>query len=279
MPNTAQIEKWDGPSGEHWAAEAARYDRLNQAFADRIVDVLAPQPGEAVLDVGCGNGALSLAIAPRVGPDGSVIGLDISSPMLGVARARAAEVGLTNVTFEKGDAQLHPLPDATFDGLVSRFGVMFFDDPTAAFTNLGRALKPGGRMAFACWQALPSNDWLMVPFGAALQHVPMPDLGPPESPGPFSLADPDTIRTMLDRAGFVDVDLEAVTRPMLLGASPDDAVWFLQRTDIAQGLMKDVDEPTAARAWAAVRDALASHLTERGVELNGTAWLVSGRRP
>ena len=181
-PNAAQIENWDGAGGRHWVAEAERYDRMTGAFGERIIEAAAPRPGERVLDVGCGNGAVALAVSGLVAPGGSVMGLDVSGPMLAYARRRAAAAGIASVSFRKGDAQVYPLPPAGFDAVVSRFGVMFFDDPVAAFANLGRALRPGGRIAFTCWRDLLVNDWLMVPAGAALQYVPMPDLGQPGAP-------------------------------------------------------------------------------------------------
>ena len=278
VPNAAQIENWDGPGGEHWVAEAARYDRMNQAFADRIVEALAPQPGERILDVGCGNGALALAIADRVGADGGVVGLDISGPMLANARRRAAAIGASNVTFDKGDAQVHPIPERSFDAVVSRFGVMFFEDPVAAFGNLCRALKPGGRLAFTCWQDLFSNNWIMVPAAAALEHVPIPDLGEPGGPGPFSLADADRVRSVLTDAGFGQIELEAVVRPMPVGDSVDDALHFMQNSDMGDVLMAGVDHETAARAWGAVREAVTPYATPEGVVLDGSVWLVTARR-
>jgi SAM-dependent methyltransferase len=276
VPNAEQIEYWDGAAGEHWVAQADRYDRINAAFGERIVDALQPRPGEQVLDIGCGNGALSLAIASLVAPNGMVRGLDISGPMLATARRRAEHAGLDNVTFDKGDAQVHPLPDATFDGAVSRFGVMFFDDPAAAFANIAGALRSGGRLVFTCWQELGRNEWLMVPVGAALAHVPMPDVGAPGEPGPFSLADPDRIRALL--ASFVDVAIDDVTAPMQLGDSVDDVVAFMQTTDMAHTLMKNVDEDTALEAWKAVHAALRPYDGPDGVTLRGAAWLVDARR-
>ena len=278
MPNTAQIENWDGAGGEHWVAEAARYDRMNERFAERIIDALAPKAGERVLDIGCGNGALALAIASLVAPDGGVVGLDISGPMLANARRRADATGAVNISFEKGDAQIHPITEQSFDAVVSRFGVMFFEDPIAAFTNLHRALKPGGRLAFTCWQDLFNNEWIMVPAGAALQHVPMPDFGEPGGPGPFSFADADRLRTVLTAAGFAEIELEEVVRPMMIGHSVDDALQFLKNSDMGDVLFTGVDDDTAVRAWAAVRDALAARATTDGVVLNGTVWLATARR-
>jgi SAM-dependent methyltransferase len=278
MPNVEQVEYWDGSGGEHWVAQQARYDQINGAFGDRVVEVLSPRPGERVLDVGCGNGALSLAIGPLVAPDGSVLGLDISGPMLAMATTRARAAGLENVRFERGDAQVHALPDAGFDAVVSRFGVMFFDDPHAAFANMARSLRSGGRVVFACWQDLVANEWLMVPVGAALPHVPMPDLGEPGGPGPFSLSDPDHIRSVLEGVGFADVSVDDFRCPMLMGATVEDTVVFMQGTDMAETLLADVSAEVADAAWGAVRAALAPYAGPDGVVLGGAAWIVTATK-
>jgi SAM-dependent methyltransferase len=279
MPNVEQQEYWDGHGGEHWASQAERYDSINRRFAQRIVAELDPRPGERILDVGCGNGALSLAVAPRVAPSGSVCGLDLSGPMLAVARRRAEDAGLDNVSFEQGDAQEHPLPEATFDATTSRFGVMFFEDPVAAFANLGRALRPDGRLVFACWQELLRNAWIMIPSSAALAFVPMPELGEPDAPGPFALADPDRIRSVLDDAGFADVTVTEAVEPMCMGADVEDAVAFMAGTEMAARLFQDVDEDTVQKAWDAARQALVPYEGPEGVVLTGSAWLVAARRP
>jgi SAM-dependent methyltransferase len=279
MPNVEQVEYWDGSGGEHWVAQQARYDQINSGFGDRIAEVLAPRSGERVLDVGCGNGALSLTIGALVAPDGSVLGLDISGPMLAMATSRARAAGLENVRFERGDAQVHRLPDAEFDAVVSRFGVMFFDDPQAAFANLARALRAGGRLVFACWQELGANEWLMVPAGAALAHVPMPDLGEPGRPGPFSLADPDRVRSILEGVGLTDVGLDDFRCPMPMGSTLEDTVAFMQGTEMAAALMADVSEDVAAAAWEAVGEALAPYAGPDGVVLGGAAWIVTAIKP
>jgi SAM-dependent methyltransferase len=279
MPNVEQAEYWDGSAGEHWVAEQARYDRINFGFGDRVVQVLSPGSGERVLDVGCGNGALTVAIAPMVAPGGSVLGLDLSGPMLAAATTRARRAGLKNVRFERGDAQVYPLAEAGFDGIVSRFGVMFFDDPQAAFANLARALSPGGRLVFACWQELMANEWLMVPAGAVLAYVPMPDLGEPGRPGPFSLADPDRVRSILEAAGFTAVGVDECRCPMPMGSTVEDTVAFMQGTDMAQTLMAGVSEEVAAAAWDAVRAALAPYAGPEGVVVSGAAWIVTATKP
>jgi SAM-dependent methyltransferase len=183
------------------------------------------------------------------------------------------------VRFERGDAQVHPFPARGFDAIASRFGVMFFDDPGAAFANLARALRSGGRMVFACWQELSANEWLMVPASAALAHVPMPDLGEPGRPGPFSLADPDRIRSLLEVAGLTEVGVDDFRCPMPMGSTVDDTVAFMQGTDMAATLMADVSEDVAIEAWEAVRAALAPHAGPDGVVLGGAAWIVTATRP
>lgn len=277
-PNVAQIEDWDGPLGQRWVADAERLDRMSRRFGEQIIAKLAPQHGEHILDIGCGNGALTLAIGATTGRDGSVTGLDISGPMLELARSRAERAGVAKVRFEKGDAQLHPLPPAGFDAAVSRFGVMFFDDPVAAFANVNRALKPGGRIVFTCWQDFLHNDWIMIPASAALQHVPMPDLGEPGGPGPFSFADTDRLRHVLADASFSNIVVEEIVRPVRLGDSVDDALGYLQHSEIADVLMQGVDTQTATRAWAAVRETLQAHVTANGIEFNGAALLVTAKR-
>jgi SAM-dependent methyltransferase len=279
-PNSTQIERWDGRTGRHWVAEAERYDQMTQAFGDRIVESAAPQPGERVLDVGCGNGAIALAISVLVQPGGTVMGLDISSPMLEEASRRATAAGITNLSLQKGDVQIYPLAQAAFDLVVSSFGVMFFDDPLAAFANLARALAPRGRLVFACWRELLDNEWLMVPVGAVLTLVPTPDPGPSGGPGPFSLADKNRLQEMLLDAGFTHPHIEELRRPMWMGVSAEDTVMFMQQTEMAETVMKDVDPGTQQRAWAEVADALKTRAKADGsIELSGSAWLVTANRP
>jgi SAM-dependent methyltransferase len=283
MPNAAQIENWDGPGGRRWAAEAGRYERMAAAFGERILQCARPVQGMRFLDVGCGNGALALEIGARLGASGSVTGVDISGPMLEHARRRAHELGLSNVSFEKGDAQVYPLPPASFDMAVSRFGVMFFDDPLAAFSNVGRALKPGGRLIFTCWRDRAMNTWVSIPAQAAFQHVPPPSRGNPEDPGPFSLADADRVRHILRAAGFGDIAMEDVIGDMVLGQSVEDTLAFIKRSEIGEALMRSAtsdgaDPGAQERAWDAVRKALEAHACQGELTFTGTAWLVTARR-
>jgi SAM-dependent methyltransferase len=275
VANPNGLAHWSGEAGEHWAAEADRYDRMNRVFADRIVEAAAPQPGERFLDVGCGNGALALAVAPAIVPGGRIVGLDLSRQMLEVARSRTAGLG-DAVELRHGDAQDEPLARGGFDAVISRFGVMFFDDPAAAFANFADALGPGGRLVFTCWQDMAENDWVMVPTVAALDHVPVPTALPTTAAhGAFSLADPEATIDLLTAAGFADATATAVEAPMWMGASLDDAVAFMKTTEFAATLFAGVDAAAAEAGWDAVTGALADHVTADGVELSGAAWLVT----
>ena len=275
--NVEQRRRWDEEEGEHWVAEAERFDRMLAPYGDQIIAGLSPEPGEQVLDVGCGNGALSLDVAARVGPNGGVLGLDLSGPMLSLARSRAAERGLGTVRFEQSDAQVHDFGDTRFDAVTSRFGVMFFEDPVAAFANLRSGVRSGGRMAFACWRSLLENDWLMVPAATLLEFVPMPEMPPPGGPGPFGLADPDQTRSRLTDAGWTDVELEPFEVRQWLADDPASVVNFLRRSEMAKTMLGDADEETASKAWNAVETMLAEHTDDDGVHLTGRAWLVTAK--
>jgi SAM-dependent methyltransferase len=277
VPNAGQREQW-AREGEQWVAEAGRYDTMLQPFGEAVVAAAGLSPGERVADVGCGNGALTIEAARRVGPDGVALGIDISTPMLGLARRRATQAGAGNVEFVEADAQVHPFGGGSLDAIVSRFGVMFFDDPEAAFANLAGALRPGGRLAFACWQDLFQNEWLLVPGAAAAPHVGLPDMEP-GAPGPFALADADRITLLLTSARFHDVTLEPIARPMRAGSDVDDTVAFFESTDIARRLMADAPPGKITAALDAVRTALLPYASDDGVVLNGTAWLVTARKP
>ena len=209
----------------------------------------------------------------------AALGIDISAPMLDQARTRAAAAKITNVQFDQADAQTHAFEPASFDVAISRFGVMFFDDPDAAFANIARALRPGGRLAFVCWQELGRNDWLLVPGMAAAQHVPLPDLGPPGGPGMFSLAEHDHVNTLLRSAGFVDIGITAFEVPMFVagGGSLDETLEFLLATGIAHAMLADAEPDAAARGVDAARHALASHHDGEGVRLGAATWVVTAR--
>jgi len=236
------------------------------------------RPGERVLDVGCGVGQTTLELAERVGPSGSVLGIDISTPMLARARERARAAGLANVRFENADAQTHAFTPESVDLVYSRFGVMFFADPTAAFANLLRALRPGGRLAFVCWQAMTENAWMRESLAAVLKHVAPPPPADPHAPGPFAFADAARVRGILERAGFRAVRHEAVPGQLSLGASLDEAVSFAVEIGPASRLLKEAPEAARAAAVAELRKALEAHVTPKGVDLGYATWIVTAER-
>jgi SAM-dependent methyltransferase len=277
VANVEQAEEWDGREGDHWVQHADRYDALSQRITPHLLDAAAVGAADRVFDVGCGCG-LTTRAAAYAASAGSVLGVDLSAAMLHEAERRARAEGLTNVRFEQGDVQVHTFSPAAFDLAMSRFGVMFFEDPVAAFANVASAIRPGGRLVFLCWQDLPLNDWIMVPAGAALSYVPFPDLGPEGAPGPFSLADPDRTRRVLTDAGFEHVELNEVTEQVLLGDTAADATEFLQGTGMARLLFEGADAETERKAIAAVRGVLEAHEQPEGVWLDSAAWLVAATR-
>jgi SAM-dependent methyltransferase len=276
-PDAQWTTRWDGEEGEHWVVEAERYDRMNAAFGDALLDAADLQRGERVMDIGCGNGATTLEAARRVGPSGTVVGLDASGPMLALAKTRSAH--LDNVEFIQADAQSYDFSGGTLDVLVSRFGVMFFVDPYAAFANLARALRSGGRIVFIAWQGLARCEWILVPGAAAAAHVGMPEGIAPNAPGPFGLSDVDRTRAILEGAGFTGVTFEEVVRPMRVGDDVDDALKFIRSIPLVRDLLSAAPAEKRAAAIDAARAALAPYAGSSGVVMseNG-AWLVSAER-
>jgi SAM-dependent methyltransferase len=273
--NAEQREYWNSDEGAIWVREQDRYDEMLAPFTPALLDAAPPGTSDSVLDVGCGSGATTIAAA-RLAGDGRATGNDISEAMIGAARRRAEREGVTNATFAVRDAQTDAL-DAGVDLVMSRFGVMFFDDPAAAFTNLRRALTPGGRIAFVCWQPLFVNEWMTVPALAVAEHVPLPEPPAPGTPGPFSLGDPDLVRTVLGTAGFGDVSIEPFETSLLLGGvgSVEDAVTFLRSTGMGRTLLSAAPTDVVDRALGGVRDALAPHHDGDGVRLASATWIVS----
>jgi SAM-dependent methyltransferase len=278
-PNEEQVRYWNEQSGPKWVRLQERLDAQLDDLGVEVMTRAGVQSNERAVDVGCGCGHTSLQLTERVGPGGSVIGVDISAPMLERARARGRERGANNLEFLLADAQTHAFDPQSVDLIYSRFGIMFFEDPAAAFQNLHRALRPGGRLAFICWQGLEHNDWVRVPLGAALNHLPPPEIPPPGAPGPFAFADPDRVRRLLTAAGFSEVQIAAHTAAMTLGgtADLDEAVAFLLDVGPVSRLLQDASPDLRARVRDAVRAALAPYAEAGGVRLAGATWIVTGR--
>ena len=279
-PNAEQIKYWN-ERGHEWVAQQALIDSQIRPLGVIAMERAAITAGERVLDVGCGCGDATLEIAQRVGSTGIVTGIDISTVMLERAHQAAQQAGVTNARFENADAQTHAFPAGRFDLLYSRFGVMFFTDPTAAFANLRGALRRGGRVAFVCWQPFPLNAWMFVPFMAALQYVAPPPPPAPDAPGPASFGDPERVRRILTGAGFTDLGFESVTETLTVGggAGIDATITFLLQLGPTAAVLREVDDATRVKVRSAMRDALTPYLTADGVRMGSAAWIVTARRP
>ena len=260
---------WNGPAGERWATGQARMDESLEPATRELIPFAAPRPGERALDVGCGCGTTTLRLRDL---GCAVTGIDVSGPMLEVARARAPEL-----SFVLADAATHAFR-AEHDLVFSRFGVMFFEDPVAAFANLRTSLAPGGRLAFACWRALADNPWAAAPLAATRDLLPPPEPVEPHAPGPFAFADRDRLIGILERARFTDITVTPRDTAMFMGATieqaADEGLSIGPLARLASGLDPD--------ARAAIRDRLvaeyARHVTPAGIALGAAIWLVAARR-
>ena len=276
IANREQAERWNsGEDAGHWITHQDRYERMLEPFVAMILDGAAISPGDRVLDIGCGCGATTRAAAALAQP-GEAVGVDISALMLAQARADPRGAARPNASYIEGDAQVHPFEPGSFDAVISRFGLMFFADSVAAFANLHGAARLGGRLAFVCWQPMMANQWLLVPGAALAEHVPLPDLGSPDAPGMFALADRDRLRGILADAGWRDIEMTSAHTSILIGGGGtiDDAVEFVRTGSMARTMLADKDPGTQARALSAVRAALAPYLDADGVRLDAAVWLV-----
>ncbi|MGY5078813.1 class I SAM-dependent methyltransferase [Streptomyces nigrescens] len=275
--NAEQGGAWNGDDGRYWVQHRERQEARYRRLTPHLMAAAGIQADSRVLDIGCGSGGTSLEAA-RAAAEGAVLGVDVSAPMLAEARKQAAGSGLPQVTFERGDAQVHRFEDGAFDIAISRFGVMFFADPEAAFANIARALRPGGQLAFLCWRSVRDNPYLTVPMGAIAPYVQLPELEAPGAPGPFSLVDTDRIEKLLDSAGFDEITISAVDEPMWMGTDPDDVVAYQLGIPASRAMLAEASAEARAKTETALRDALAEHQGPDGVTLGSAAWLVTARR-
>lgn len=273
--NAQQIEYWNGPTGVKWAALQERLDRFLGAITDAVMPFADPKSGERALDVGCGCGTTTLLLALALAPEGAATGVDISVPMLDVAQARA-QAQNANVTFIEADAAIHAF-QPVFDLVFSRFGVMFFVDPTRAFANIRRALAPGGRIAFVCWRQAKDNAWASVPMAAAKDFLPPQEPVDPLAPGPFAFADDKRIQTILRDAGYRDIGIEAFDGHVNMGETLADAAIQALAVGPLSRAAADLDETVRAKIGQAVAMALEPFQSPIGVTPAAACWFVRAK--
>lgn len=275
--NAEQAAAWAGEA-DYWARHDERYNAAVRPHGARLLAAAAIDTGDRVLDLGCGCGDSTRQAARRATPDGEALGVDLSARMLERARQRTIEEGLTNVAFEQADAQVHPFDPERFDVALSRFGATFFGDPVAAFTNVAQTLRRDGRLALVAWQEPARNQWLVALRDALAGDRTL--LAPPTGhPGMFAFAEPTRVRSVLAEAGFVDVGVEAVEAPVLLGADGDDAFRFISGIGIVRGMLNGLDPLAATDALARLRATLHEADHGSGVLFGSAAWLVTATRP
>ena len=277
--NAAQVEYWNCVAGPRWTDHQEHQDQVLRPVSDRLMAAADAKPGERVIDVGCGCGATTIDFAERVHPGGEALGLDISGPMLARARERAPQN--LPIRFELADATVYDFDPQGADLAASRFGVMFFADPARSFANLRKALKPGGRLAFACWREAKQNPFFVLPLREAGKHAPpLPEMDP-EAPGPFAFADESRVRRILADAGFTDIavtphDLEL---DIAIGRGLDTAVKAATTIGPTSRMLDGQSEAVRAAAVADIRKALAAHARGDSVPLGAAIWIVTATNP
>ena len=272
--NAEQAKAWNGPSGRYFIEQRERHERMRDRLTARLLADALIEDGENILDIGCGCGDATI-LAARATGSGHALGADLSRIQVAEARRLAASAGLTNASFEVADAQVHPFQAGSFDLVLSNFGVMFFDDPAAAFANLKSALRPGGRLAFLCWRARDENPFFTIGFAEAAA-VP----GLRELPGPgaaFFLADTGRVGALLSGAGFGGIEFAKADEPMLIGSDVDDVLEYERASPSASEVLAELSPTQATDLARQVRDRLVVYASPDGVTMPGAAWLVTAQ--
>lgn len=237
--NPDEAEYWNSAAGQKWVDYQVELDTLLLSVKQRLMQRTKPVPGDRVLDIGCGTGATTNDIASLVGGDGLAIGIDISSLLLDRAKQCKTEAKSTNVDYLLADAQTHSFEPGGFDLLFSKFGVMFFSDPVAAFKNLSLALRPGGRLSFVSWSALVDNPWFKVSRDAAIEQLGKPSAGSPTAPGPFAFADKDRVIKILQDAGFKNCSCDVEHVNLFYPGEVEDAAFLANNLGPSVRIVKE----------------------------------------
>ena len=274
--NQAQIDVWNTTLGSIWTEFQAQLDRQIEPLGLEAMRALGPRAGERILDIGCGCGQTSAELAARVGASGAVIGVDVSAPMLEVARGRPIGADLARPLFRQIDVQTGDLGRGGFDAAFSRFGVMFFSDPVSAFRNVHGALKPGARLAFVCWRPFQENLWMRAPLEAAMSFLPPLPPPDPDAPGPFAFGDPRKVEAMLGEAGFASIGIRAFDAPVG-GADLEQTLRLNLRIGPLGAALREHPH-LLDRVSDAVKAAMARYETPQGVFMPAAVWIVQARR-
>lgn len=274
----AQREFWRGNVGKQWAENHVHLNQMLQPMGEAMLERVAPCPGERVLDIGCGVSTVSFRAAAQVGNDGCVLGIDISPHMIDVARATLAERGLANLSFALSDAATCPF-EPEWDLVMSRYGVMFFGDPVAAFRNIRQALTPTGRLGFVCWRAIADNQWVSVPLAAAADVTELPAPPPSDAPGPYSLANADRIHTILSGAGFRHVEITAIDRDVSINFGSAEtlhraAAFFVEFGPLRR-ILSNASEEARTRVKHRLPETLSAFETNGTIVMGSASWIVT----
>jgi SAM-dependent methyltransferase len=267
--NAEQAEFWNGRMGDAWVSVEDNIDNMLAPLTESAISRLAPAAGQRIIDIGCGCGSTSIMIADQ---GAEVWGIDISDTMIRQANSKNSKV-----TFSVADAASLSF-EAKYDAIFSRFGIMFFSDPEAAFKNLKSALKPGGRLVFLCWQTPAKNPWMAM-AAQALQPYQPDDLPPPDptAPGPFSLADPDRTKKLFTAAGFTDISIENIEREIYLGKDVDEAIEFQRHVGPLSALLAETEASMHDELIGVVRGVFEPLVDSQGIKLPAAVWLVDAR--
>lgn len=273
--NRDQSELWNNAGGEAWVDMQALLDRILEPFEGLVVDSGAPGEGGDVLDIGCGSGATTLAMARRVGGSGHCVGLDISSPLVANARRRGAREGVENASFVEGDAQTYAFEQGRYDAVISRFGVMFFDDPVAAFANIRRSARPGAKLTFAAWRSPAENAFMTTGMRAAAPFLPQMPAPDPEAPGQFAFADGARVQSILEASGWSAVELKRTDVACQVGE--EDVMAYATRLGPAGLALREADAATTQKVVEALRLAFAPFVSAGFARFTAACWLVGAR--